>query len=278
MKINMIKISVPELNKERAKVKTEKRYLESLKQVSLKKSNYIFIDFLWVESIITLGIKNTQSIIDSLYRRLNNNFSNICFINQHISAEKLDWKNGIVFSCHANKSNDFISIPHYPKMVSNEFKDREFLFSFMGSFETHYTRALFDNFKCKEKFIIKNTGGWHYYNRIKENEINYKDLAVKSIFSLCPRGTGHGTIRLYESLKSGSIPVIISDNYKLPVGLENQVNCIIIPERDVNKIPDILIRKKSDVEKLQLGVKLYAEKYLKDDNFAKTIIENLENI
>jgi hypothetical protein len=278
MKFNIKKIFVDGMPDERAKVKTEKAFLSSLYDHYSDNEKYTIIDFLWVESIISFGLENTQKIIDSLYEGFNNSFSKVCFINQHISAENLDWKDGIVFSCHANKKNDFISIPHFPNVSSLHDEKRDIFFSFMGSFETHYTRKLFDNLSCNKKYYIKDTGGWHYYNRKIENEERYRELLSRSIYTLCPRGTGHGTIRLFESLNSGSIPIIISDDYKLPIGLVNNHNCIVIPESKTTSIPRILDENAFNVEKMQINIKEYANTYLKKDKLSTSIIKSMENL
>jgi hypothetical protein len=44
----------------------------------------------------------------------------------------------------------------------------------------------------------------------------YNDILSDSKFSLCPVGAGPNTIRLWESLAIGSIPVVISDQYEFP--------------------------------------------------------------
>ena len=100
----------------------------------------------------------------------------------------------------------------------------------------------------------------------------------RSIFTICPRGTGHGTIRLFESLNSGSIPVIISDDYKLPLGLMNGLNCIVLSESQTTSIPDILSENISNVENMQINISKYANDYLKESNFCNSIIKVMDNL
>src|SRR5437763_1885888 len=67
----------------------------------------------------------------------------------------------------------------------------------------------------------------------------YKKLVLK--YYLCPRGVGPNTIRFWESLQAGAIPVLISDNMALPKGF-NWDNCIIrIREKDILSINSILV-------------------------------------
>ena len=44
----------------------------------------------------------------------------------------------------------------------------------------------------------------------------YNDYLLKSVFSLCPSGSGPNSIRLWESLGIGTIPVVLADTLDLP--------------------------------------------------------------
>lgn len=279
MILDFLKINVPE-NKQRVKVDTESLFIESLKkEINFEiKVNPIVIDYHWANSIINFGIDNTQKIVDSIYSNFKNDFHRMIFINQHISGEKINWKNGIVFSCHGNDNNNFISIPHMPKVFFKGCRQEnyEYFLSFMGSYETHHVRKLLSQAEHPKKTLFLDTGGWHFYNRDEKRENDYRDILSKSLFSLCPRGTGHGTIRLFESLRSGCIPVILSDGYKLPLGLEANKNCVIVKEKDALKIKEILVKIKNvDIKNMLQNVKKYSEKYL-ENSIESSITEVLK--
>jgi len=53
------------------------------------------------------------------------------------------------------------------------------------------------------------------YNKIKQED-EYKQILQRSLFSLCPRGSSCSSVRFWESLHAGSIPILISDNWLLP--------------------------------------------------------------
>ena len=63
----------------------------------------------------------------------------------------------------------------------------------------------------------------------------YTRLLFLSTFSLCPSGSGPNSIRLWESLAAGSIPVVLSDRLSLPPvpGASAALRdvCIFFPER-----------------------------------------------
>ena len=49
-------------------------------------------------------------------------------------------------------------------------------------------------------------------------KLGYADLMAGSKFILCPRGSGTSSIRLFEAMRAGRVPVIISDNWVPPIG------------------------------------------------------------
>jgi hypothetical protein len=90
------------------------------------------------------------------------------------------------------------------------------------------------SFKNNSKVFIKNTNEWHFQKDVyneqvlnkgkndyekkiqNENTDIYNNVLINSTFSLCPVGAGPNTIRLWESLGYGSIPILIGNDYLLP--------------------------------------------------------------
>ena len=139
-------------------------------------------------------------------------------------------------------------------------KDRKYLYSFMGGLQPGYltkTRNnIFDSLK-NENTYIENTGGWHFNEIVYTNKQNkqaiyeesskhknntekYNSVLLDSVFSLCPSGTGPNSIRFWESLACGSIPVLLSDTLELPKHDLWEKAIIKIDEKDCNKIYDTL--------------------------------------
>ncbi len=80
----------------------------------------------------------------------------------------------------------------------------------------HYTRVVYD-----EQVLNRDTSKerTHITDESK-NAAEFKDILSRSIFSLCPSGTGPNSIRLWESLGAGAIPVILADTYLPPGPME----------------------------------------------------------
>jgi len=82
----------------------------------------------------------------------------------------------------------------------------------------------------------------------------FKNITQRSIFSLCPRGYGATSYRLYESMQLGAIPVYLSDRHLLPWSDEidwSTFSVVIKPEEFQNIMKMTLGRSASDVRKMQ---------------------------
>jgi hypothetical protein len=63
---------------------------------------------------------------------------------------------------------------------------------------------------------------------------NYVAILSNSKYTFCPRGHGHSSWRIYEAISSNSIPIIISDRFAYPSGLELENSSVQLRESDVS--------------------------------------------
>ena len=160
--------------------------------------------------------------------------------------------------------------------------NRKYLYSFIGSYKPDCyiskIRGNIFNMSHGPEALIHRTEHWHFkemvynpkqnYNQeLNEDEAHqqrreyYNKVLLNSRFSLCPSGTGPNSIRFWESLGAGSIPVLLSDTLQLPQHPDlNWGSAIIkIKESDFLKIPDILknITKEEECARRETCLKLY---------------------
>jgi hypothetical protein len=139
-------------------------------------------------------------------------------------------------------------------------KDRELLFSFIGGLQQGYLSDIRDkifNLPKSNNAYVENTGGWHFNeivysekqnkeeafkasNHHKNNTEKYNSVLLNSKFSLCPSGTGPNSIRFWESLACGSIPVLLADTLELPEHDLWEKAIVRIEEKDCKKVHQIL--------------------------------------
>lgn len=189
--------------------------------------------------INTIGVDKTNSKIS----KLSTSRTRI-FVCQHILVDKLMFSsNDLIFTPHSSINDKFISIPHkavnYNKEYISTKKTRKF--SFLGSSKTHDIRS-----KLIKLYPDKCFDSGKHWGLEKDTTDDFKKRYMKMIgessFSLCPRGTGISTVRLFESILMNSIPVIISDNYKKP--LEEFIDwnefSITIKENEIDQVSNII--------------------------------------
>ena len=145
--------------------------------------------------------------------------------------------------------------------------DRRTFASFEGAYMKHYLSDIRKNLQKLDgldgyHIVVKDL--WHF-NKIvydvqvkagqasksggQHNEVlQYNQLMSNSVFSLCPSGAGPNSLRLWECLANGSIPVLLSDRQELPSlnglfgdkSLRWEDAMVIHPENDIDSLPERL--------------------------------------
>jgi len=209
-----------------------------------------------------------QQILDMIISKVENP---IFIINYDKSDEYFNFGNSIVFTPEATYGRDnFFGIPRDPQITDDGTKyDRDILFSFRGANWTHPIRK-----KLVDMYPNECLGysGWGCDNKDPQFKIDYINQLKRSIFSLCPRGYGRTSFRLYESMMMGSIPVIISDAWKPPLYdvLDWNEFSLYVDENDISRIPEILATL-SDEVRIKMGERakeVYYE-YFSNENMYK---------
>lgn len=94
--------------------------------------------------------------------------------------------------------------------------------------------------------MVQSTGHatWEFtdttYASRNRSQAEFADLLRRSKFVLCPRGYGTGSMRLFEVMQAGRVPVIISDSYVLPGNIDWSACALRIPESRVADVSSII--------------------------------------
>ena len=112
--------------------------------------------------------------------------------------------------------------------------------------------------KHPENCLVKKTNNWHFEKHVYEEQVKglnlnekdnkkhnimteiYNRILINSRFSLCPAGTGPNSIRFWESLAVGAIPILLSDRLDLPKHELWEKAIIRIEEKKLKDISNIL--------------------------------------
>lgn len=176
----------------------------------------------------------------------------------------------------------FRPFPLYPVQVPEgipeaEAESRPCLFSFVGARANEYyltpTRNwILDLLGEDNRGVVTGRDTWHYQEVVYDQQVHrrrsnvpaeqlvnksqakeFVELLKDSVFSLCPSGTGPNSIRLWESIGAGAIPVVLSDNW-MPPGNSKlwEMGVVYCEERreSIRSLPDKLAELAADPSEL----------------------------
>ena len=125
--------------------------------------------------------------------------------------------------------------------------DSPYLGSFVGSVETDPVRTTLAQLP-RDRFFIEDTSAFASQllssGQLDERRHRFwshcVDTMASASFALCPRGRGPGSVRLFEAMRMGRCPVILSDEWVYPERVDWQACSISVPEKDASRVPEIL--------------------------------------
>jgi hypothetical protein len=120
----------------------------------------------------------------------------------------------------------------------------QLLFSFRGAASSAVRQNIFAANFTGDDISIQQTYAW--CNHSTEEQLVYTEELINSKFVLCPGGNCPASIRLFETMKMGRVPVILSDDWVAPEGPAWQEFSIRVSESRVDELPEIIRRYESD--------------------------------
>jgi hypothetical protein len=151
----------------------------------------------------------------------------------------------------------------------------DLLFSFVGSLSHRVRRdvlALRD-----ERAVIRHVKRFTFYDSSSPDYVSkreqYSETLVRSKFVLCPRGKGTSSIRLYEVLAAGRVPVIISDEWVAPDGPDWDRCSLRWPEAAVTELPLVLAEREEDFDAMAAVVRRVYEEWFSPERAFDRIVD-----
>ncbi|MCE7071029.1 glycosyltransferase family 47 protein [Dyadobacter sp. CY327] len=203
-------------------------------------------------------------------------------------------------ACYASNKSGVLShkriktIPYFlsQRKVPNAFVDhsvseepKKFLYSFMGGSTSWVRKKLFKLKVPASDVRIKETNNYQhwnyesdYVNRKELSQRQYADMLAQSAFFLCPRGAGISSIRLFEVMKAGRVPVIIADNWVPVDEIPWDEFSITVAESDLPRLDEIIRARKDDAAAMGLKAREAWEKYCHPDVHSKILAKFIQEI
>lgn len=130
-------------------------------------------------------------------------------------------------------------VQQMPRDETDFDRPRRWLFSFVGAraakiYLTETRNQIIDILVSEPRGKVVDRDSWHFQQivydaqvrgRVAENAPNlvngdhtaaFREIMDDSVFSLCPSGSGPNSIRLWEAMLNGSIPVVLADTWAAP--------------------------------------------------------------
>ena len=119
----------------------------------------------------------------------------------------------------------------------------DLLYSFVGS-RSHAIRKPILRL-THLRAVVEDSSGFVFYDRsdpeaFDRRKAHFRTTLLRSKFVLCPRGAGTSSIRLFETLAAGRVPVIIGDQWVPPVGPKWEDFSLRVRESETATIPHLL--------------------------------------
>jgi hypothetical protein len=202
-------------------------------------TGYKFIPVSW-----TNLYNNHSHLIGDLQKDLNDlDYSGKYFtVSQHDDAPKQKLPpNTIKFSAGGNQPN-CVPIPLICSSIPNVKEvEKDIFCSFVGS-ATHSVRMeMLHHLVNKPEYVLKPK---HWSPSIEDKRKDlFLDITSRSKFSLCPRGYGTTSFRLYEAMQLRSVPVYIYDKEPY-IPFSDEINwngiCVLVKSDNMSNLNGIL--------------------------------------
>ena len=180
----------------------------------------------------------------------------------------------------------------FPEKVHNPFvaqcsgesysSPKKFLYSFVGQDSSPLRLQLFQRKFSRNDVLVANSTSYFNAHSRKEDHLSqqqkYCEIMTASKFALCPKGTSSASIRLFEVMKMGVAPVIISDDWILPRGPKWDEFAVIVKEKDLDQLDEILEQREK--EYVDMGRKAHEayQTFFADEVYFDYVIDQILDI
>src|SRR2546423_329045 len=161
---------------------------------------------------------------------------------------------GIFASIEKRWSSERTRSGFYLAVSENEFvefspprDDLTYLYSFLGTIDTAPVRRNLTTLSHPRSFFQDTSADYRDVlsakldvAAMKQYWRRYGEICKLSKFVLCPRGMGTSSVRLFDTMRMGRVPVILADQWVEPEGPCWQKFSIRIPEAEFARIPAVL--------------------------------------
>jgi hypothetical protein len=164
-------------------------------------------------------------------------------------------------------------------------RDLKYLFSFLGNADTapvrrklselSHPRSFFQDTSAQYSNVLSGKLG---SEEMKQYWRRYAGITKASKFILCPRGMGTSSVRLFDAMRMGRVPVILSDEWVEPEGPAWAEFSVRVPEAEYAKTPALLERLESKAVEMGMRARAQWEHWFSPEVCFHRVIESCLDI
>lgn len=170
----------------------------------------------------------------------------------HNGDKVIPWLPGLYVCLHKNRLYRLkkdIAAGFYLRVTGNlgleiteDIRDAKYLFSFLGNASNHSVRKKICQLPTTQAYLkdTSSKASPQPLQSVEDYQAKYRQLMADTKFVLCPRGLGVSSWRLFETMRAGRVPVIISDHWERPIGPDWEAFALFVKENAVHEIPALL--------------------------------------
>ena len=238
------------------------------------------------ECLVTLGKEKIEIKLKEIYESGDKIQKIIIFILDDHEFELLSYSNQIIVRSSADKSLLKFNEVVLPFLWSPVFKPFEPLpkgekpiVGFCGwrsKYRYEILKAIRADTRIQENYLVRDKfmGG----HRLSDNLVDDFDNNMKeSHFIICNRGTGNFSMRFFQTLASGRIPIVVNTDMQLPLHGVVDYDNVIIMENSVIKVIERLlwVWNNRDIVEMQRDCSKFYDDYLHYENYGSWLHKEL---
>lgn len=178
--------------------------------------------------------------------------------------------------CYMQSFNEFVALD-----PPGEAPELRYLFSFQGNLTARARRRVLETDFGRDDVVIERIEP--FWSRTGDPALRgfkqrYAETLRQSRFVLCPRGIATSSFRLYETMQSGRVPVILSDGWVAPPWLDWDSCALRVAERDIPRLPEICLANLPRWESMAREARRLWEQWFSPPGMGRLVRTSIDDI
>jgi hypothetical protein len=168
--------------------------------------------------------------------------------------------------------------------LQNEEVDKRYLYSFMGGSTCFLRKRMLKHYRCLDipDALVACTDHYRHWSteitpEKSDQQRRYVETMLASKFVLCPRGASDASIRLFEAMELGCVPVVIADRW-VPVDGVDWSFCIFVKEAQIFEVDAIVRAHEPQWQERGMAAKRAFEAHFAPATFGQTTERQLRHL